>query len=166
MQRHEEAQSPPKIICVISENLGALCVIFFHYLVLYNQNVQTMTENEISYKIIGAAIEIHKNIGPGLLESAYENALAFDLIEMGFDVKQQVPMPFIYKDIQLEVGYRIDLTVSNKVLIEIKSVENMAPVHFAQTLTYLKLSGMKLGLLINFNTNVLKEGIHRIVNNL
>lgn len=125
-----------------------------------------MTENEISYKIIGAALEIHKNIGPGLLESAYENALSFDLREMGFDVKQQVPMPFIYKDIQLEVGYRIDLTVDNKVLIEIKSVENMAPVHFAQTLTYLKLSGMKLGLLINFNTNVLKEGIHRIVNNL
>lgn len=125
-----------------------------------------MTENEISYKIIGAALEIHKNIGPGLLESAYENALAFDLREMGFDVNQQVAMPFIYKDIQLEVGYRIDLTVNNKVLIEIKSVENMAPVHFAQTLTYLKLSGMKLGLLINFNTNVLKEGIHRIVNNL
>lgn len=117
-------------------------------------------------KLIGAALEIHKNIGPGLLESAYENALAFYLREMGFDVKQQVPMPFIYKDIQLEVGYRIDLTVNNKVLIEIKSVENMAPVHFAQTLTYLKLSGMKLGLLINFNTNVLKEGIHRIVNNL
>lgn len=125
-----------------------------------------MTENEISYKIIGAALEIHKNIGPGLLESAYENALAFDLREMGFDVNQQVAMPFIYKDIQLEVGYRIDLTVNNKVLIEIKSVENMAPVHFAQTLTYLKLSGMKLGLLVNFNTNVLKEGIHRIVNNL
>ena len=125
-----------------------------------------MTENEISYKIIGAALEIHKNIGPGLLESAYENALAFDLRELGFDVKQQVPMPFIYKEIQLEVGYRIDLTVNNKVLIEIKSVENMAPVHFAQTLTYLKLSGMKLGLLINFNTKVLKEGIHRIVINL
>lgn len=125
-----------------------------------------MTENEISYKIIGAALEIHKNIGPGLLESAYENALAFDLKELGFDVKQQVSMPFIYKDIQQDVGYRIDLTVNNKVLIEIKSVENLAPVHFAQTLTYLKLSGMKLGLLINFNTKVLKEGIHRIVNNL
>jgi GxxExxY protein len=125
-----------------------------------------MTENEISYEIIGAALEIHKNIGPGLLESAYENALAFDLKELGFDVKQQVSMPFIYKDIQQDVGYRIDLTVNNKVLIEIKSVENLAPVHFAQTLTYLKLSGMKLGLLINFNTKVLKEGIHRIVNNL
>lgn len=125
-----------------------------------------MTENEISYKIIGAAMDIHKNIGPGLLESAYENALAFDLRELGFDVKQQVPMPFIYKEIQQEVGYRIDLTVNDKVLIEIKSVENLAPVHFAQTLTYLKLSGMKLGLLINFNTKVLKEGVHRIVNNL
>ena len=125
-----------------------------------------MTENEISYKIIGAALEIHKTIGPGLLESAYENALAFDLRELGFDVRQQVPMPFIYKDIQQEVGYRIDLTINNKVLVEIKSVENLAPVHFAQTLTYLKLSGMKLGLLINFNTKVLKEGVHRIVNNL
>jgi GxxExxY protein len=125
-----------------------------------------MTENEISYKIIGAAMDIHKNIGPGLLESAYENALAFDLRELGFEVQQQVAMPFIYKDIKQDVGYRIDLTVNNKVLIEIKSVENLAPVHFAQTLTYLKLSGMKLGLLINFNTKVLKEGIHRIVNNL
>ena len=102
-----------------------------------------MTENEISYKIIGAALEIHKTIGPGLLESAYENALAFDLRELGFDVRQQVPMPFIYKDIQQEVGYRIDLTINNKVLVEIKSVENLAPVHFAQTLTYLKLSGVK-----------------------
>lgn len=125
-----------------------------------------MTENEISYKIIGAAIELHKNIGPGLLESAYENALAFDLREIGFEVKQQVAMPFIYKDIKQDVGYRIDLMVNNKVLIEIKSVENLAPVHFAQTLTYLKLSGLKLGLLINFNTKVLKEGIHRIVNSL
>lgn len=160
------AKSAKNKFAVSAKTLAPFAWNIFHYLVLYNQNLQTMTENEISYKIIGAALEIHKNIGPGLLESAYENALAFDLREMGFDVKQQVPMPFIYKDIQLEVGYRIDLTVNNKVLIEIKSVENMAPVHFAQTLTYLKLSGMKLGLLINFNTNVLKEGIHRIVNNL
>lgn len=125
-----------------------------------------MTENEISYKIIGAALEIHKNIGPGLLESAYENALAFDLREMGFEVKQQVPMPFIYKEIKQDVGYRIDLMVNNKVIVEIKSIETFAPVHFAQTLTYLKLSGLKLGLLINFNTKILKEGVHRIVNNL
>ena len=125
-----------------------------------------MTENEISYKIIGAALEIHKNIGPGLLESAYESALAFDLRELGFKVKQQVPMPFIYKGIKQDVGYRIDLMVNNKVLIEIKFVETLAPVHYSQTLTYLKLSGLKLALLINFNTKVLKEGVHRIVNNL
>jgi len=125
-----------------------------------------MTENEISYKIIGAALEIHKNIGPGLLESAYENALAFDLRELGLEVKQQVPMPFIYKEIKQDVGYRIDLIVNDKVLIEIKSIETLAQVHYAQTLTYLKLSGMKLGLLINFNTKILKEGVHRIVNNL
>lgn len=125
-----------------------------------------MTENELSYKIIGVAIELHKNIGAGLLESAYEAALTYDLRELGFDVKQQVAMPFVYKDVKQDIGYRIDLLVENKVIIEIKSVENLAPVHFAQTLTYLKLSGIKLGLLINFNTKTLKEGIHRIVNNL
>jgi len=125
-----------------------------------------MTENEISYKIIGLALELHKSLGPGLLESAYENALAYDLKEHGFDIKQQVPMPFVYKDVKMEVGYRIDLVVDNKVFIEIKSLEALAPVHFAQTLTYLKLSGLKLGLLINFNTKILKDGIHRLVNNL
>lgn len=125
-----------------------------------------MTENELSYKIIGAALELHKAVGPGLLESAYENALVYDLIELGLSAEMQVPMPFIYKDVKLEVGYRIDIIVENKVLIEIKSVENLMPVHFAQTLTYLKLSGIKLGLLINFNTKILKEGIHRIVNKL
>ena len=111
-------------------------------------------------------MEIHKNIGPGLLESAYENALAFELKEMGLRVRQQVPMPFVYKDIKMEVGYRIDILVEEKVIIEIKSVEALAPVHFAQTLTYLKLSGLKLALLINFNMKILKDGIHRIVNNL
>ncbi len=125
-----------------------------------------MTENEISYKIIGAVIELHKNIGAGLLESAYEAALAYDLRELGLDVRQQVPMPFFYKEVKQDIGYRIDLLVENKVIVEIKSVENLAPIHFAQTLTYLKLSGVKLGLLINFNTQVVKEGIHRIVNNL
>lgn len=125
-----------------------------------------MTENEISYKIIGAAIELHKIVGPGLLESAYENALAYDLKELGLDVKQQFSMPFIYKDVKQDIGYRIDLIVENKVIIEIKSVENLAPVHFAQTLTYLKLSNLKLALLINFNSKLLKDNIHRIVNNL
>ncbi len=125
-----------------------------------------MTEHEISYKIIGAAIEIHKNIGPGLLESAYESALVFDLKNLGFNVKQQHPMPFVYKDVKQDIGYRIDIMVNNKVIIEVKSIESLAPVHFAQTLTYLRLSGLKLALLIKFNSKILKGNIHRIVNGL
>jgi GxxExxY protein len=125
-----------------------------------------MNENELSNKIIGAAIELHKVLGPGLLESAYENSLVYELNNFGLNVKQQVPMPFVYKEFKLDAGYRIDLLVENKVIIEIKSIETLAPVHFAQVLTYLKLSNLKLGLLVNFNTKLLKEGIHRIVNNL
>lgn len=111
-------------------------------------------------------MELHKALGPGLLESVYENALAYDLRELGFDVQTQLPMPLVYKEVKQDVGYRIDLLVEDKVIIEVKSVENLAPVHFAQTLTYLKLSDKRLALLINFNTKLLKDGIHRIVNNL
>jgi len=125
-----------------------------------------MTENEISYKIIGTAIDLHRNVGPGLLESAYENALAYDLREAGLDVKQQLPLPFLYKEVKMDVGYRVDLLVEHKVIVEVKSVETLAPVHFAQLLTYLKLSDKKLGLLINFNSKILKNEIHRVVNNL
>ncbi len=125
-----------------------------------------MDENELSYKIIGAAMELHRTLGPGLLESVYEAALAYDLREMEINVASQVPMPMVYKDVKMEVGYRIDLLVENKVIIEIKSVENLTPVHFAQTLTYLKLADKRLALLINFNTKLLKDGIHRIVNKL
>ena len=125
-----------------------------------------MTENEISTKVIGVSIELHKKLGPGLLESAYESALAFDLKEAGLKVDRQLPMPFIYKEVNLETGYKLDLLVEDLVIIEIKSVETLAPVHYAQLLTYLKLSNLKLGLLINFNTKLLKEGIHRVVNNL
>jgi len=125
-----------------------------------------MTENEISYQIIGRAIELHKTVGPGLLESAYENALAFDLNEIGLKVKTQVPMPFIYKEVKQDIGYRLDLLVEEKVIVEIKAVENLLPVHFAQLLTYLKLSDKRLGLLINFNSKTLKNSIHRVVNNL
>ena len=110
-----------------------------------------MNENELSYKIVGVALKLHKNIGPGLLESAYENALAYDLRGMGLEVKQQVPMPFIYKGMRMDVGYRIDLLIENSLIIEVKSIEGLAPVHYAQLLTYLKLSQIKLGLLINFN---------------
>ncbi|GET29354.1 hypothetical protein SD074_15560 [Prolixibacter sp. SD074] len=130
------------------------------------QNQKDMHENEVAKIIVDTAHAIHKHIGPGLLESAYENALAFDLQEKGLNVLQQHPMPFIYKDVKLDVGYRLDLLVENKVIVEIKSVDSLAPVHFAQTLTYLKLSDLKLGLLINFNTKYFKEGIHRLVNNL
>lgn len=136
------------------------------FISVHFQCIQVMNENEISHKIIGAAVELHKVLGPGLLESVYENALAYDLREMGLEVQTQVPMPLIYKEVKHEVGYRIDILVENKVIIEVKSVDTLAPVHFAQTLTYLRLSGKKLALLINFNTKVLKEGIHRIVNNL
>lgn len=125
-----------------------------------------MTENEISYKIIGIAIDLHRSVGPGLLESAYENALAYDLRESGLDVKQQLPLPFLYKEVKMEVGYRVDLLVEDKVIVEVKSVETLAPVHYAQLLTYLKLSNRKLGLLINFNSKILKNEIHRVVNNL
>ncbi len=125
-----------------------------------------MHENDISYQIIGAAIDIHKNIGPGLLESAYENALAYDLKTLGFNVKQQLAMPFIYKEVKQEIGYRIDLLIDNKVIVEVKAVEALAPVHYAQVLTYLKLSDIKLGLLINFNARLLKDNIHRVVNKL
>ncbi len=125
-----------------------------------------MNENSISYEIIGIAIELHKTIGPWLLESAYENALAFDLRNKGFKVDQQVAMPFVYKEVRLDVGYRVDLIVNDSVIIELKAIECLAPVHYAQTLTYLKLSGIKLGLLINFNSKILKGNIHRIVNRL
>lgn len=125
-----------------------------------------MNENDLSYKCIGAAIELHKSIGAGCLESAYENALAYDLRQMGLDVVQQVGMPFIYKEVNMDVGYRLDLLVNNKLIIEVKSVEILAPVHYAQLLTYLRLSNIKLGLLINFNAKTLKNNIHRVVNNL
>lgn len=125
-----------------------------------------MNENEISYKIIGASISIHKSVGPGLLESAYEAALAFELKELGMTVERQAPMPFYYKEIKQDIGYRSDLIVNNRVIVEVKSVESLAPVHYSQLLTYLKVSNLKLGLLINFNTILLKNSIHRIVNKL
>ena len=125
-----------------------------------------MSENEIATSIIVAAIEIHRITGPGLLESAYESALAYDLSNMGLQVRIQHPQPFIYRGVKMDIGYRIDLLVEDKVIVEIKSLERLAPVHYAQTLTYLKLSGLKLGLLINFNTALLKDGIRRLVNKL
>lgn len=125
-----------------------------------------MHENEISKIIINAALEIHKTLGPGLLESVYETTLEYKLIKCGLNVEKQVGLPVIYEEIKMESGYRIDLLVERKVIVELKSVENILPVHKAQTLTYLKLSKLKLALLINFNVPLLKEGIKRFVNNL
>ena len=125
-----------------------------------------MNENELSYKVIRIALDLHKMLGPGLLESAYENALSYDLRLSGLKVLQQFPMPFIYKEVKQDIGYRLDLLVNDKLIIEIKSVDAVAPVHYAQALTYLKLSKLKLALLINFNCKYLNENIHRIVNNL
>ena len=125
-----------------------------------------MSENEISSKIIGAAIEVHKQLGPGLLESTYETCLAYELKQMGLDVKQQQALPVVYKEVKLDAGYRIDLLIENKVIVEIKSVDALADIHTAQLLTYLKLKDLKLGLLINFNSVRVVDGLKRIVNNL
>ena len=122
-----------------------------------------MTENEISEKIIGCAIQVHRELGPGLLESSYEECLYFELIQSGLSVEKQKPLPLVYKEVRLDCGYRIDLIV---VIIEVKSVEALNDIHLAQVLTYLKLSKCKLGLLMNFNVLLVKDGISRIVNKL
>ncbi len=125
-----------------------------------------MTENEIATQIIGMAIEVHRVLGPGLLESAYKECLAYKLIQAGLIVEKEKSMPLIFEEIKLDCGYRVDILVENKVVVELKSVERLNDVHLAQTLTYLKLGDFKLGLLINFNVSVLKEGIKRVVNHL
>lgn len=125
-----------------------------------------MTENEISYKIRGAVFSVFNALGPGLLESSYEAVLMYELQLLGLDVKSQIALPLIYRDVKLDTGYRIDIVVEDKVIIEIKSVENLTEVHHKQVLTYLRLSGIKLGLLINFNCTDIDKSIFRKVNNL
>ncbi|MBN1142472.1 MAG: GxxExxY protein [Deltaproteobacteria bacterium] len=120
--------------------------------------------NQLSNSIIGAAIQVHRELGPGLLESAYEACLAFELGEMGFVVECRKELPVIYRGIKIDCGYRLDLLVENTIIIELKTVEKFLPVHEAQLLSYLKLSNKSLGLLINFHSTVLKDGIKRIVN--
>ncbi|NBW36536.1 MAG: GxxExxY protein [Cytophagia bacterium] len=125
-----------------------------------------MTENQISEKIIGCAIRVHKELGPGLLESTYEECLCFELRESGLFVEKQKALPVIYRDVKLDCGYRLDLMVEGKVIIEVKSVQELNDIHLAQILTYLKLAKCKLGLLMNFNEVLLKDGIKRVVNKL
>ncbi len=119
--------------------------------------------NRISEGVLGAAIEVHRTLGPGLLESSYELCLAHELEERGWSIVRQQALPLVYKKIRLEAGYRIDLMVEGKVVVEVKAVDALAPVHTAQVLTYLKLTGCQLGLLLNFNEAVLKKGIRRVV---
>lgn len=125
-----------------------------------------ITENEIATKILDICFKIHRRYGPGLFESVYEEVLCYELIKDDIEFKRQYPIPLIHETIRLEAGFRADLIIKNKVLIELKSIEMIAPVHKKQVQTYLKLTGLRLGLLINFNVDLLKEGITRIANNL
>lgn len=121
--------------------------------------------NKITEAIIGAAIEVHRALGPGLLESAYSACLTYDLLQCGYKALREVPLPLIYKDVKLDCGYRLDLLVNDAVIVEVKSVENLSPIHEAQLLSYLKLAEIKLGLPLNFNVKILKHGgIKRLIN--
>jgi GxxExxY protein len=125
-----------------------------------------MNENELSKIIVNTAYQIHTELGPGLLESVYEEIMDFELRKLNLNVERQKAIPVIWNDLKMNIGFRADLIVNNKVIIELKSVENIAPAHPKQVLTYLKLTNLKLGLLINFNEALIKNGISRIVNNL
>lgn len=123
-----------------------------------------MNENEIARVVFNQALKIHRKLGPGLLESVYEECLYHELTDCGLNVEKQKPLPLIYQQIHLEVGYRVDLIIENKFIVEVKSVEALNDVHLAQILTYLRLSGCKLGMLINFNVAVIKDGVRRVIN--
>ena len=125
-----------------------------------------MIENELANKVIGFSIDVHKALGPGLLENAYKECLYYKINEAGILVEKEKPMPLIFEEVKLECGYRIDLLVESKLVVELKSVEALNDIHLAQTLTYMKLGDYKLGLLINFNVVLLKNGIKRVVNGL
>jgi GxxExxY protein len=125
-----------------------------------------MTENIISGIIVQEAVHIHQSIGPGMLESAYSRCMAYRLSLRGLHVLSEVPVPLIFEEVNLECGYRADLLIEDKVIIEIKSIETIAPIHLAQTLTYLRLLNCRLGIIANFNTILMKDGIRRVVNNL
>ncbi len=128
------------------------------------RDAETQRVNEITERIIGCAIEVHRHLGPGLLESAYEECTCHEITQAGLRVQRQVPLPVTYKQIVLDCGYRMDAVVESAVIVEFKTVERLLPVHEAQLLSYLKLSGLGVGLLINFHVPVLKDGLKRIVN--
>jgi GxxExxY protein len=125
-----------------------------------------LTENQVATAVVNAAIHVHRQLGPGLLESVYEECLYYTLLKRGYNVEKQLALPVYFEEIKMEVGFRTDLLVERKVIIEVKSVEKLNDIHLAQTLTYIKLSNCKLGILINFNTVKVVDGIRRVVNNL
>lgn len=125
---------------------------------------KAMTENDIAKIVFDLGMKIHKNLGPGLLENAYEECLFYEIKKFGLIVEKQKVLPLVYEEVRLEAGYRLDLLIENKLIVEIKSVETLNDVHLAQVLTYLKLSGCRLGLLINFNTALFKNGVRRVIN--
>jgi len=125
-----------------------------------------LTENELAKMVFDAALKVHRALGPGLLESAYEECLSYELCKQGLKVERQKPLPLVYEEVKLDAGYRVDMLVNQKLIVEIKAVEALNDVHLAQLLTYLKLSNCKLGLLINFNVMLIKNGIKRIANKL
>lgn len=135
-----------------------------HGLNIHRGDAETRRLDEISESVIGACIEIHRCLGPGLLESAYEECLCHELSVRGIPFERQKPLPVVYKTVKLDCGYRLDLVVAQTLIVELKAVETLLPIHEAQLLTYLKLSNMPLGLLINFHVPVLKQGLKRIVN--
>ncbi len=125
-----------------------------------------ITENELSKIVFNCALKVHQNLGPGLLESAYEECLFYELNKTGLEIQKQKALPLVYEEVKLDIGYRIDIIIENKLILEIKSVEALNDIHFAQLLTYLKLTNCKLGMLMNFNVALIKNGIKRVVNNL
>jgi GxxExxY protein len=125
-----------------------------------------LTENELSKIVFNCALKVHQNLGPGLLESAYEECLFYELNKTGLVIQKQKALPLVYEEVKLDIGYRIDIIIENKLILEIKSVEALNDIHFAQLLTYLKLTNCKLGMLMNFNVALIKNGIKRVVNNL
>ncbi len=123
-----------------------------------------MSENEIAKIVFDLGLKVHKTLGPGLLESSYEECLYYELVKLGLQVQKQKAVPLVYEEVKLEIGYRIDLIIENKLIVEIKAIEALNDLHLAQILTYLKLSNCKLGLLINFNTLLFKNGVKRVIN--
>ena len=125
-----------------------------------------MTYNELSYSVVGAAMKVHRELGPGLLEKAYQECLFYEITQLGLCVEKEVTMPLTYRGVQLECGFRMDILVENRLVIETKAVSELSEIHFAQLLSYLKQGDFRLGLLINFNTLILKNGVRRVVNGL